>query len=218
MPKKQSTTGDVEGKNVIVAETAIFHASVQLGADSQPPESSAPPPTLRRLPPRSEKFAGRQRELGELHERLSRSCTVGVTQEMAVRGEGGIGKTSLAIEYAWKHLKDYPGGAYLLPCDTDLLLPAIVDLAEPLGLPSEDDQERIAARVKTRASAHGCVRAVPSWMRRFGRRCLRGSTRHGLFRIRTTQGCNPPANDNYCPRRKRDSRPDGGVHEAACDR
>lgn len=33
-----------------------------------------------------------------------------------------------------------------------------------------------------------------------------------------TSGCNPPANDNYCPRRKRDSRPDGGVHEAACDR
>ena len=101
----------------------------------------------RNLPPRQSTFAGREAELQELHDRLSGSGQVGITQQAAVRGHGGIGKTSLAIEYGWRHLADYPGGVFFLTCDSELP-PPIAELAPHLGLESAETAEETALRVK----------------------------------------------------------------------
>jgi predicted ABC-type ATPase/SH3-like domain-containing protein len=97
----------------------------------------------RNLPPRSGRFTGRESELTDLHERLSRSQAVG----LAVHGHGGIGKTSLAIEYGWRHLAEYPGGVFFLTCESELP-PPVAELAPHLGLESAETVEETAQRVK----------------------------------------------------------------------
>ena len=112
------------------------------------PAAKAKPPG--NLPPRNDKFVGRETELDEIHERLNEKGEIGVTQQTAAHGLGGIGKTSIAIEYAWKHLDDYPGGLFIVLCDRDLLLPEIVNLASHLGMDESETPEQTAERVKQR--------------------------------------------------------------------
>lgn len=54
-------------------------------------------------------FVGRQREMAELRDHLSRFEMVGIC---AVNGVGGIGKSALAREYAYCFRKEYLGGQF----------------------------------------------------------------------------------------------------------
>jgi hypothetical protein len=54
-------------------------------------------------------FTGRDRELTVLGEALWRGETAAVTQPAAVHGLGGIGKSTLAREYAWRERDRYAG-------------------------------------------------------------------------------------------------------------
>ncbi|MBO3458924.1 caspase family protein [Aetokthonos hydrillicola Thurmond2011] len=53
------------------------------------------------------KFVGRDDQLEELHQLLQENDVVVITDET---GQGGVGKTELAIQYSWQHLEDYSGG------------------------------------------------------------------------------------------------------------
>jgi tetratricopeptide (TPR) repeat protein len=53
-------------------------------------------------------FIGREEDLKTLHQLLQQNTQVAITA--AVSGMGGVGKTELALQYARRHLKDYPGG------------------------------------------------------------------------------------------------------------
>src|SRR5581483_10019823 len=50
-------------------------------------------------------FTGRSAQLGTLHRLLSAGKQVALTQ--AISGLGGIGKTQLALEYAYRYQKSY---------------------------------------------------------------------------------------------------------------
>ncbi len=64
------------------------------------------------------KFVGREPELKRLHQLLQENNIVAITDVM---GQGGVGKTELAIEYSQQHLKDYLGGCcWLYPKGADL--------------------------------------------------------------------------------------------------
>ncbi len=115
--------------------------------DLDRPFTLTPP---RRLPPRHKRFTGRDAELKEIHRRLTRQAELGVTQETAAHGLSGIGKTSVAVEYAWSHLDDYPGGVFFLGCDTDLLVSAVADLAPHMGMEDAATQAETATAVKMR--------------------------------------------------------------------
>ncbi|UCE59929.1 MAG: tetratricopeptide repeat protein [Phycisphaerales bacterium] len=115
--------------------------------DLDRPFTLTPP---RNIPPRNKKFAGRRAELDEVHRRLCGEAELGVTQETAAHGYGGSGKTAVAIEYAWTHLDDYPGGVFFALCDADVLTPAIAALAPHLWIEDAETQERTALLVKMR--------------------------------------------------------------------
>ncbi|WP_424094431.1 caspase family protein [Moorena producens] len=53
------------------------------------------------------KFVDRHQPLEELHQLLQDNTIVAITDRT---GQGGVGKTELAIQYSWYKLEDYPGG------------------------------------------------------------------------------------------------------------
>ncbi|MBD2042981.1 tetratricopeptide repeat protein [Microcoleus sp. FACHB-672] len=56
-----------------------------------------------------EEFIGREEELDKIRELLQQESRVAIS---AISGMGGVGKTELALQYARRHLDDYPGGVY----------------------------------------------------------------------------------------------------------
>ena len=66
-------------------------------------------------------FFGRDEKLEELHQKLQESQRVSI--KAAISGMGGVGKTELAIQYAWKQVDEegYPGGICVFQiADADL--------------------------------------------------------------------------------------------------
>ncbi|WP_335039099.1 NB-ARC domain-containing protein,Caspase domain-containing protein [Nostoc sp.] len=53
------------------------------------------------------KFVGRDEQIEQLHQLLQANDVVAITD---VTGQGGVGKTELAIQYSWQYLEDYSGG------------------------------------------------------------------------------------------------------------
>ena len=68
--------------------------------------------------PRNERFVGREDDLVELHKALQGGKAVGV-RPAALTGMGGIGKTQLAVEYAYRYKDVYPGGVYWINAAQD---------------------------------------------------------------------------------------------------
>ena len=84
------------------------------------------------------KFVGRDDELKELYEQLQAGGTIAIS---AISGMGGIGKTELALQYAYKHLdlQTYPGGVCWLRARQEVGTQIVSFAQTHLGLaPSED--------------------------------------------------------------------------------
>ena len=97
-----------------------------------PPKVGAPAPLPVRLPPQLELLAGREELLAELDARLSGGDGPG-PRTIALYGLGGAGKTSVAVEYAYRHLAGL-GVVWQLPAGEPTALAAgFSDLAAALG-------------------------------------------------------------------------------------
>ncbi len=65
------------------------------------------------LPPATDAvFLGRDEDLERVHETLQPNRAVALTACVSAHGGGGVGKTRLAFEYAWRYAEHYPGGVF----------------------------------------------------------------------------------------------------------
>jgi tetratricopeptide (TPR) repeat protein len=102
--------------------------------------SSALPPIWNVPFRRNPNFTGRTELLRELHAALSSGRAAAVTQ--AISGLGGVGKTQLAVEYAYRHASDYALVWWLRSEDSATLTGDYAQLAGPLDLPMKGDKDQ----------------------------------------------------------------------------
>lgn len=102
--------------------------------------------------PRSSHFAGRKAEIRLLNDLLERKDDTPTA--VSIVGLGGVGKTSLAAEYAYRFRYSFPGGIYWLNGQEDILL-QFARLALSRGVAQPDTGTAIAARAFLEALRKG---------------------------------------------------------------
>jgi len=115
----------------------------QLPSTQRTTQSNASSPTtlLWNVPyPHSPFFIGREALLTHLYATLHDEKAVALTQ--AISGLGGIGKTQLAVEYAYLNRDKYHAILWTTAINRETLLADFVVLAELLNLPEKDFQDQ----------------------------------------------------------------------------
>ena len=95
-------------------------------------------------------FKGREAFLTDLHQRLMATpgAAAAIVARQAIHGLGGVGKTRLAVEYAWRYQADYTALLFVFADTPANLRRNLAALTEPLRLPQQEAQEedvRVAA-------------------------------------------------------------------------
>jgi len=101
-------------------------------------------------------FTGREEILETLHRRLHAEQVIARTQSYALHGLGGIGKTQIALEYAYRHALEYSAVFWIEAETVEYIVSSMLRIAELLQLPErqETDQQRIVAAVQSWLSTH----------------------------------------------------------------
>ena len=99
-------------------------------------------------------FTGREEVLSQLKQSLYTDKLTCLVQPLAFRGLGGIGKTQTAIEYAYRHGKEYQAVLWVRADSYPILLTEFVNLATVLQLPERDQ-----------INQHLVIAAVMRWLR-----------------------------------------------------
>jgi tetratricopeptide (TPR) repeat protein len=89
---------------------------------------------------RNPNFTGRESLLAELRAALTSGQPAALTQ--AISGLGGVGKTQLAVEYAYRHAADYDVVWWVRAEEPATLAADYASLAGPLGLPQKEEPDQ----------------------------------------------------------------------------
>jgi tetratricopeptide (TPR) repeat protein len=92
--------------------------------------------------PRKEFFIGRKTLLKQLHIRLQTTRMATLGQRQVINGLGGIGKTQLAVEYAYQYRQEYQAVLWVHADTTEALNTSYTEIARLLQLPQKDAQEQ----------------------------------------------------------------------------
>jgi tetratricopeptide (TPR) repeat protein len=91
------------------------------------------------VPSRNLYFTGRDTEIQAIRDALTQDNAAGISQ--AVSGMGGVGKTSLAVEYAWRYGGEYERVVWLRADSVASMRDGYARLARDLTLPGHDNQD-----------------------------------------------------------------------------
>jgi tetratricopeptide (TPR) repeat protein len=106
--------------------------------------------------PRNPYFTGRNEVLEALHLQLRRTKAAALTQSSALSGLGGIGKTQIALEYAYRYALDYSAVFWIGAETVESIISSLLQVAEVLRLPERDgkDQQLVLAAVHYWLTTH----------------------------------------------------------------
>jgi tetratricopeptide (TPR) repeat protein/transcriptional regulator with XRE-family HTH domain len=107
--------------------------------------------------PRNPYFTGREKVLEALHTQLGIDQAVALTQSSALHGLGGVGKTQIALEYAYRYALEYSAVFWVRAETEESIVFSLLRIAEVLQLPGRDDkdQQHVVAAVQRWLSTHG---------------------------------------------------------------
>ncbi|WP_436757926.1 FxSxx-COOH system tetratricopeptide repeat protein [Streptosporangium sp. V21-05] len=149
---RRSVAGQV-GAPVMTGDGVMITGGIveSVGGVHLPPRPPVPARPVR-LAPRPPQLAGRDQALAEVHRRLN--ADVARPSVLAVHGLGGVGKTSLTVEYAYRHQHAYQLVWQLPAEDTTVLSAAFADLAALLGVRQPGDMADPVHQVHATLAAH----------------------------------------------------------------
>src|SRR6266516_3212780 len=115
-------------------------------------------PAIWNIPyPRNLFFTGRDDLLSRLHNQLQTGPATALSQSpQAISGLGGIGKTQIAIEYAYRYHQEYKAVLWALAQNQERLTSSYTAIATLLKLPERaaEEQDLIIQAVKTWLQKH----------------------------------------------------------------
>ena len=136
-------------------EQLLIAARLQQPTEGAPPTGDAK--SVWSVPhQRNPFFTGREDLLELLWERLHATNAAALSQPQAMSGLGGIGKTQIALEYAYRHRISYQAVFWVRAALAETTLADMVAIATLLRLPEKDepDQSRTLFAVKQWLATH----------------------------------------------------------------
>ncbi|MBL7491632.1 tetratricopeptide repeat protein, partial [Frankia sp. AgW1.1] len=102
------------------------------------------------VPARLAHFIGREDQLAELEGRLTAGSVVSL---VALAGLGGVGKTALAVEFAWRHQDEFDVVWWVSAEQPELIAGYLAELGEALGLAAGAEPAAVFAALRRRGRA-----------------------------------------------------------------
>ncbi len=89
--------------------------------------------------------------LARLWRQFQAGQTKAFSQPQAICGLGGVGKTQVALEYAYRHVQDYQAIFWTRADSRDTLVAGLLEIASILRLPERDERDQGVVRAAVKA-------------------------------------------------------------------